>query len=139
MSWLKDELEQYLECPVEDVKDVLLWWVKNRAVYPRLSCMALDYLSIPGMSIIATLVPNLTISLATSVDVEHVFSKGKIILSHVQNGLSIQSTHALLCLGAWSALGLVEDEDVALVAKLANVDGCEADLDNDWDDIVACS
>ena len=101
--------------------------------------MALDYLSIPGMSIIATLVPNLTISLATSVDVEHVFSKGRIILSHVQNGLSIQSTHGLLCLGAWSALGLVEDEDVALVAKLADVDGCEADLDNDWDDIVVCS
>jgi hypothetical protein len=136
VSRLKDELEQYLECPVEDVKDVLLWWVKNRAVYPRLSRMALDYLSIPGVSIITTLVPNLTISLATSVDVERVFSKGRIVLSHVQNGLSVQSTRALLCLGAWSALGLVEDEDVALVAKLADVDGCEADLDNDWDDIV---
>jgi hypothetical protein len=48
-SKLKDELKQYLECPVEDVKDVLLWWIKNRAVYPRLSRMALDYLSIPGM------------------------------------------------------------------------------------------
>ncbi len=48
-SKLKDELQQYLECPVEDAKDVLLWWIKNRAVYPRLSQMALDYLSIPGM------------------------------------------------------------------------------------------
>ena len=26
--------------------------------------------------------------------------------------------------------------DVALAAKLADVDGCEADLDTDWDDIV---
>ena len=33
-------------------------------------------------------------------------------------------------------LGLVEDKDVALAAKLADVDGCEADLDSDWDDIL---
>jgi hypothetical protein len=78
-------------------------------------------------------------SVATSVDVERVFSKGRLLLSHVRNGLSVQSTRALLCLGAWSRLGLVEDEDVALVAKLADVDGNEADLDNDWDDIVVCS
>jgi len=45
---------------------------------------------------------NLTIPTATSIDVEHVFSKGRIVLSHVWNGLSVQSTRALLCLGAWS-------------------------------------
>jgi hypothetical protein len=33
-------------------------------------------------------------------------------------------------------MGLVEDKDLALVAKLADVDGCEEDLDSDWDDIV---
>ena len=42
----------------------------------------------------------LTIPTATSVDVECVFSKGRIVLSHVRNGLSVQSTCALLCLGA---------------------------------------
>lgn len=88
------------------------------------------------VSIITTKLLNLTISTATSVDVERVFSKGRILLSHVRNGLTVQSTRALLCLGAWSKLGLVEDEDVALVAKLADVDGCEADLVNDWDDIL---
>ena len=35
--------------PVENVKDILEWWVKNCAVYPHLLWMALDYLSIPGM------------------------------------------------------------------------------------------
>jgi len=33
-------------------------------------------------------------------------------------------------------MGLVKDEDVVLAAKLADVDGDEADLDSDWDDIV---
>ena len=46
---------------------------------------------------------------ATSVDVERVFSKGRLILSHVRNGLSVQSTRALMCIGAWSRMGLVKD------------------------------
>ena len=49
-SRLKDELELYLECPVENVKNTFEWWVKNCTVYLRLSRMALDYLSIPGTS-----------------------------------------------------------------------------------------
>ena len=46
----KNELERYLQTPVKNVKNALEWWVKNQAVYPHLSWMALDYLSIPGMS-----------------------------------------------------------------------------------------
>ena len=42
------ELEQYLAIPAEDTDDPLLWWAERRALYPRLSRMALDYLSIPG-------------------------------------------------------------------------------------------
>ncbi len=48
-SKLKDELDQYLACPVEDVRNPFVWWVQNQVVYPRLSRMGLDYLSIPGM------------------------------------------------------------------------------------------
>ncbi len=99
--------------------------------------MALDYLSIPGMCPFTKSSEHyLIIPSATSVDVERVFSKGRLLLSHVRNGLSVQSTCALLCLGAWSKMGLVKDEDVVLAAKLADVDGDEADLDSDWDDIV---
>jgi hypothetical protein len=46
------------------------------------------------------------------VEVEHVFSKGCLVLSHVRNQLSVQLTQALLCLGAWSRLGFVNSSDI---------------------------
>ncbi len=73
---------------------------------------------------------------ATSVDVERVFSKGRLVLSHVRNGLSVQSTRALLCLGAWSRMGFVKDKDVMLAARLPEVEGCEVELDSHWDRIL---
>ena len=47
-SALKSELDQYLNTDPETVKDPLLWWVKKKAVYPCLLCMACNYLSILG-------------------------------------------------------------------------------------------
>ncbi|EIW63732.1 uncharacterized protein TRAVEDRAFT_78749, partial [Trametes versicolor FP-101664 SS1] len=64
--------------------------------FPNLSRMALDYLSIPG----------------TSVDIERVFSRGRIILPHLRNGLSAHSIRAILCLGEWSLLNLMKDSDI---------------------------
>jgi hypothetical protein len=58
---------------------------------------------------------------ATSVDVERIFSKGRLVLSHVRNQLTVQSTHALLCLGAWSRLGHVKDKDILAAAVLPDV------------------
>ncbi len=49
-SRLCDELAVYLLAPIKEAEDPILWWSKRRAVYPRLSCMALDYLTIPGKS-----------------------------------------------------------------------------------------
>jgi hypothetical protein len=43
-----DELQRYLATDVEDVKDGLMWWHERRALFPRLSRMARNYLSIPG-------------------------------------------------------------------------------------------
>ena len=45
---LYDELTRYLSEPTERTLDPLLWWVEKKAVYPRLSRMACDYLCIPG-------------------------------------------------------------------------------------------
>jgi hypothetical protein len=59
--------------------------------------------------------------LATSVDVERVFSYGRLLLSHVRNRLSVDSTRALLCLGAWSRLGFVNKEDLLEAAMLPDV------------------
>jgi hypothetical protein len=79
---------------------------------------------------------NLTTRTATLVDVEQVFSKGRLVLSHVRNGLSVQSTCALLCLGAWSKMGFVMNKDVMLAAKLPEVAGSEVELDSHWDCIL---
>ena len=42
------ELETYLSSETMLVTDALKWWTANKAVYPCLSQMALDFLSIPG-------------------------------------------------------------------------------------------
>ena len=79
---------------------------------------------------------------ATSVVVEHVFSQGHILLSHIQNCLFTQTTHVLICLGDWSWHGLVKDSDVTAVAMMLDVsadDGntdWEVDLEDGWDAIT---
>jgi hypothetical protein len=92
----RNELNHYLTAPTEATRDPLLWWVEKQKTYPRLSRMARDYISVP----------------ATSVDVKRVFSKGRLLLSHVHNRLSVQSTQALLYLSNWSKAGLVKKEDI---------------------------
>jgi hypothetical protein len=47
-SHFRDELAVYLLAPIEEADDPILWWSEHRAIYPRLSRMALDYLTIPG-------------------------------------------------------------------------------------------
>jgi hypothetical protein len=72
--------------------------------------------------------------IATSVDVERVFSRGRLVLSHVRSRLSAQSTRALICLGSWSLKGLVMDSDVLAVGSLADVEGDEElELGVGWD------
>ncbi|KIK80336.1 hypothetical protein PAXRUDRAFT_125061, partial [Paxillus rubicundulus Ve08.2h10] len=89
-------------------------------VYPHLSRMALDYLTIP----------------ATSVNVERLFSRGRLLLSHVRSRLSAQSTRALLCLGMWSELKIIKTEDVMKVSALPDVEGDEEEVFEDgWDRI----
>jgi len=75
---------------------------------------------------------------ATSVDVERLFSRGRLILSHVCSCLTAQSTRALLCLGYWSRLNLVKTEDILKVSSLADVEGTdEQELEDGWDKIVS--
>lgn len=44
----RDELEEFLAQPIEDVRDPLKWWWEHREAFPYLSAMAFDYLSVPG-------------------------------------------------------------------------------------------
>ena len=84
------------------------------------------------------LLSNANFLLATSVNVKHVFSKGQILLSHVCNQLSVQSTCAVMCLGAWSLMGYVWDCDIKAVTILPDLkDGEKEDhLADDWDLII---
>ena len=76
--------------------------------------------------------------LATSVDVEHVFSKERLVLSHVCNCLSAQTTCALLCLSAWSLLRYVSSNDVLSITSLPDLEEGEEEetLAENWDMIV---
>ena len=74
--------------------------------------------------------------LATTVDIERVFSCGRLILPHVHNCLAVQSTRALLCVGIWSLLGLVKDSDIKMSVGKDDIVGEEDDLPKNWDVIT---
>ena len=80
-------------------------------------------------------ITDLFILLATSVDVKHIFSKGHILLSYLQSCLSVQSTQALMCLGEWSCLAYVKDEDIKKVVAQPEVpvNKREDQLAKGWD------
>jgi hypothetical protein len=50
------ELDEYLSQPIEKVRDPIAWWWDHRHTFPKLSNMALDYLSVPGMCCIAIVI-----------------------------------------------------------------------------------
>ncbi|KAJ2911793.1 hypothetical protein MD484_g8620, partial [Candolleomyces efflorescens] len=111
------ELDRYLATKtVKGVEDPLAWWYENRGSYPRLWRMARDYLTIP----------------ATSVAVERVFSQGRLIISHIRNRLSGQSTRALMCLGAWTKQKLVKNSDLFEASKLPDIEDDSTMLVEDY-------
>ena len=44
--------------------------------------------------------------------------------------------HALLCLGVWSIMDYVKDDDVKSATVLPELNGEEEDLADDWDSLV---
>lgn len=86
--------------------------------------MACDYLNVPGLSCYSYTcgIHYAHDYLATSVAVEWIFSCGRLLLSYIRNHLSGESTHALLCLGAWSHMGFMADEDLKAAVELEDVD-----------------
>jgi hypothetical protein len=72
---------------------------------------------------------------ATSVDVECVFSRGRLLLSHVRSRLAAQSTCSLLCVGNWSLCGFIKDSDVEVAAMMHNIYEDE-ELEEGWDTIL---
>ena len=69
-------------------------------------------------------------------DVERLFSRGRLLLSHIRSWLSVQSTRALLCLGVWSQLNLVKNEDVKKVTELPDALPEAEVLEDNWDSLT---
>ena len=116
-----DELGTYLRAPCEAVADadVLKWWRDRQKQYPHLAIMAISYLTIPGTCLTTSYhSDSLTMPCsATSVGVERLFSRGRLLLSHVRNRLSAQTTRAILCLGEWYRAGLITETDFLTAAS----------------------
>ena len=83
--------------------------------------------------------PFAEICTATSVEVERVFSRGRLLLSHVRSALSPASTRAVLCLGQWSLLDLVHKDDLEAVAQLPEVkdDGSGGEIEDKWEQLLS--
>ena len=64
---MQDEITLYLSTSTgtEDVSDGIRWWCRKKEIYPQLSRMAIDYLTIPGMYLVNVLILILLILLVT--------------------------------------------------------------------------
>ncbi len=81
-----DEFQIYLLSPTVDVEvDPLQWWKINQYQFPRLSKMAMDYLSIPS----------------TSVPSEECFSISKNLITDKRNCLAGKTIRSCMCLKSW--------------------------------------
>ena len=83
-----DEYELYCQSPIlPDVKDARRWWLQDlqRAMYPNLSIMAMDILSIPAMS----------------AEPERLFSGARQTITDRRNLFGIESVQAMECLKSW--------------------------------------
>ncbi|VVA39951.1 PREDICTED: zinc finger [Prunus dulcis] len=90
-STTKSELQVYLDLPTIDVADdnqfsFLGWWKKNQSLYPIVSLMARDLLTIPASTIAS----------------ESCFSAGGKVLSDKWTSLSPNTIEALICLKDWA-------------------------------------
>ncbi len=141
---LQDELTWYLSTNIKFTADAIQWWHDKCSDFPCLSKMAIDYLMIPGKSISSLYrCKFLMVNIATAVDVERAFSHGHLLITHIRNRLSSQTSRALMCLGDWSKLGFVKDSDIQAVAILPEVPEEDGNKDGDilmpdgWDAITS--
>jgi hypothetical protein len=101
-SGMCDELTEWLVQPPMPTDNPLHWWLANWNLYPHLSQMANYSLY----------------HLATAVDIEHSFSCGRILISHLCNCLHRSSIWVLMCFGDWCRQQLVSD--IELTATLSS-------------------
>jgi len=90
MSSIAAETKRYFqEDVIAEKEDPLLYWKMKREIFPSLSAMAIDYLSIP----------------ATSTPSERAFSAGRLCIHYKRGSLSSEKIQALMCLNNWNKHG----------------------------------
>ena len=95
----QDEYTRYCESrPHHDFEDVRAWWLaaEQQAIYPNLSRIALNLLSIPAMS----------------AEPERLFSSCKITITDRRNKLSVKVIEALECLRSWHKVEAFELDEL---------------------------
>jgi hypothetical protein len=136
---LHDELARYLNTDPEQVKDFFYGGMSTKPCTPASlvwhSIILQFQVRLSGLIPLLPLILIVDYETATSTDVECVFSQGRILLSHIRNRLSSQSTRALMCLGNWSRLGYVRDKDILAITVEPEVEGDEEELPQGWDAI----
>ena len=117
---LFNKLHTYLDTKVEAIDDVIAWWDTAPSIHDYHAWHLIISLYLVLNTVNFKSKTNY-LFLATSIDIEQLFSHGHGLLPHTHNCLSAQSTHALLCLGSWSKAGFVHDNDVKAVDALPDV------------------
>lgn len=98
--------------------------------------MACDYISIPGKCLFFLYLSLFNLyPIATSVNIECVFSCGQLVLLYVHGCLAVQSTYASLCVGLWSSQDLVKNSDINKSLCAGKVVGKKDELADNWDAI----
>ena len=101
---LKDEYEFYCSQPTIKIHNARDWWLEpaQQQLYPHLSTLALEILSIPAMS----------------AEPERLFSATKLILTDTRNKLSMRLIEALACLKSWYKLKDITIDESLFIGPL---------------------
>ena len=68
---------------------------------------------------------------------ERIWSKGRLTVSHTRSRLSAQTIRALLCVGEWSRLDLIDKDILKAVSNLDELEGDdEYEMEKGWDRIL---
>ena len=68
---------------------------------------------------------------------ERIWSKGRLAVSHTRSRLSAQTIRALLCVGEWSRLDLIDKDILKSVSNLDELEGDdEYEMEQGWDRIL---
>lgn len=86
------ELERYLEFPIDEEIDPLLWWQAHSTEFPIVSEMARDFLTIQ----------------ATSVASEQAFSVAGNTITKTRNRLLPETARACLCMKSWLSNDIIK-------------------------------